>query len=341
VLGFVDQKFDIGGGTTARGGGGGQVADLIPLGRAFLTAQVYEELRLGFSLAALYGGGVDYDNNWAGRTWVTQANLAGLNLGPALAYPVTDWLSLGGAVSVTYFTFDYQLKAGTAVGAPTIELDNATDWAVSGTVSVLLEPREDTIVGFYYRTPVKATLSGEIDNPLPAKPKFDLDFNLAQGVNVGVFHQLTPELALLADADWSDWSEFDFQALKIGPVGSVGGIPRNFKDTWRIGVGAQYRVLEDWLLRGGFSYDSSPVDAKDRLPDTPASEQYRFSAGFQRQAADNIVLGMSYTFLWMANNEIDNVRLPGETVAGSPVVLDGKYDPSFLHFVGVSLGVNF
>ncbi len=100
-------------------------------------------------------------------------------------------------------------------------------------------------------------------------------------------------------------------------------------------------MLEDWLLRGGFSYDSSPVDAEDRLPDVPASEQYRFSAGFQRQAADNIVLGLSYTFLWMANNEIDNVTLPGETVAGGPVILDGEYDPSYLHFFGVSLAVNF
>ena len=82
-------------------------------------------------------------------------------------------------------------------------------------------------------------------------------------------------------------------------------------------------------MRGGFSCDSSPVKAKDRLPDLPVSEQFRFSAGVGRDVTDNIRLGMSYTLLWMANNDIDNITLPGG------VVLDGKYDPSFLHFVGL------
>ena len=43
------------------------------------------------------------------------------------------------------------------------------------------------------------------------------------------------------------------------------------------------------MLRGGFSYDSSPVDAEDRLPDVPAAEAFRFAVGLQKHFAENIV----------------------------------------------------
>ncbi len=311
---------------------GGNVGDLVPLGSAFVVTNPIEKLRFTFAFAGIYGGQLNYNNDWAGRTWVTESSLTGLGLSPGIAYPLTDWLSVGGAVNVTWFKLNQQVKASTAVNAPTISFDDGTDWAVNGTFSVLLEPWEHTRVGFNYRSPLEVKLDGDLDNPGPDPVDFDTTIDMAQGFNIGLFHQFNEELGLLFDAGWSDWSTMTFQSFNISRAGFE--IPRNFKDTWRIAVGGQYR-LEEFILRGGFSYDSSPVNAQDRLPDLPVSEQFRFSAGTNYEAAENITLGLSYTLLWAANNKIDNVRLPGG------VVLDGQYDPSFLHFVGFNVGIHF
>jgi long-chain fatty acid transport protein len=333
VLGFVDQEFELGrNGTPNAGNSGGQVADFFPVGSAFISTQLYEDLRFGFAFAGLYGGNIEYDNNWAGRNWVTESLLFGIGLSPSLAYPVTDWLSVGAALNATYFNLNYQLRAPVPT-EPIIEFDDADDWAFSGSFGLLLEPCEDTRFGITYRSETNVELDGDVQAPVDLPVKIDTDLDLAQGVNVSAYHRLSPEVAVMADAGWSDWSTFDFQAFSIGQTSF--DVPRNFKDTWRIGVGGEYAPNEELIFRSGFSYDSSPVDAEDRLPDAPVSEQLRFSIGVSRNVADNIQMGFGYTLLFAANNDIDQVSLPGG------VVLDGRYSPSFIHFFGLSLGVNF
>ena len=49
-------------------------------------------------------------------------------------------------------------------------------------------------------------------------------------------------------------------------------INRDWKDTWRLGVGAEWQATEKLILQAGFSYDSSPVKDANRLPDIPVGD---------------------------------------------------------------------
>lgn len=357
VAGFADQEFKVSSTTPANAGNsGGPLDNFATLGALFVSGQVYETpLRLAASISGLYGGSLDYDNDWAARTLVTETSLIGLNLAPGIAYRVLgnenssgQRLSIGGALNTLFLKADYQRKAQftetlTSL-SPTLEVDDAKDWAFGGTIALLYEIGASTRIGLNYRTPVEVNLSGDLDQPGAGKNfRFDSTFELAQGLNMGAFHAFTPEWAVLADAGWSDWSRFDYQAITVNQA-RIPNMERNFHDTWRIGAGVQYTrgaksetEGRDWRFSGGFSYDSSPVDADDRFPDLPASEQYRFSAGVEKFAGENIRLGLGYTFLWAANNEIDGVQFAGDSDAqGNPlnyVTLSGEYDPSFAHYI--------
>ena len=294
-----------------------------------------DRLRLGFAFNGLYGGSVNYEDDWVGRTWVTDASLTALNIEPTVAYRLTDWLSLGAGLNIVYALFDFELKANSAPNAPTVKIDEADDWAVAGTFGVLLEPSKATRIGIMYRSKVELNLSGDLENPTPLLSAIDVDFDLAQGVNVSVFHQLTSKFALLGDAGWSDWSQFSMNTFAFGPA-SI-GLDRDWKDTWRIGVGVQYQVLATTMLRGGFSYDSSPVKASKRLPDLPVGEQYRFSFGMQHNLSEVITASFSYTLIWSGPGDVDQVLLPPD---GS-VILDGDYDPFFIHALGFTFSGRF
>ena len=150
-------------------------------------------------------------------------------------------------------------------------------------LGVLLEPREGTRIGLRYSDSSDLALDGGDAR------NFRFSFTFPQNLDLSLFHQIPPDLALLADVAWTDWSDFSQNSIRAGPVDVT--IDRRSHDTYRFGAGLQYRLRERLLLTSGLSYDSSPVDADKRTPDAPVSEQWRGSAGVQydlrHRAADH------------------------------------------------------
>ncbi len=233
---------------------------------------------------------------------------------------------------MVYGSLDQSLISSNALGSPTIEIDDADDWAVGGTFGAMFKLSETTRFGLTYRTEIELDLSGDIDIQAPLAIGFDSKLILPQGLNVSCYHQLNERVALLGDVGWSDWSAFDRQPTVIGPIS--GSIPRNWDDTWRIGAGAQWEFRENWQMTGGFSYDSSPVDDDQRLPDIPVGEQFRFSLGLKHDFGSGKVFSAHYTLLYQPM-DVTQVALPGG------IVLNGEYDPSMVHMIGASFSIAF
>ena len=275
--------------------GGDNLGSYLPLAGAFATHKFTDRISVGFAFSGLWGGSADYGTSWAGRSFVTKASVTAIALQPAIAFRLTDWLSIGGSVGAAYGVLDFEFLASLDPAAAPLKIDDADDWGVFGSLSLLFEPSQSTRIGINWRSETSLTLEGTFNTPSNI-PASDIDFsgemNFPQGVNVGVFHQLTEKWALLADGGWSDWSQFGLMPATLNSAVTI-PIDRNWRDTWRLGVGAQFQAVERLMLAAGFSYDSSPVKASNRLPDIPVGENYRFSAGLQFQAASNIQLSRS------------------------------------------------
>ncbi len=336
--GITDLELDLNSSTVSvppgSTNGGGSQSGFVPGLGMFGVLSINEQFKFGFSVTAISANGVDYDTNWVGRAFITENFFIVANIEPALAYKVNDWLSVGLGLNILYGSLDQELLASNAPGAATIKIDSADDWGVGVTPGILIEPVEGTRIGFTYRSEVKLKLGGDVELPAPIQPNFDSDFPIPQGINLSVYQKITPEFALLADFGWTDWSTFDRQPLTVGPVG--GGLNRDWEDTWRVGVGFEWDFTENWKLRSGFSFDSSPVDDDELLPDIPVGDHYRFSVGLQKDFGQGKVLGLSYTLLY-SDIDVDMVALP----PSNSVVLDGDFDPAFMHFFAANLIISF
>ncbi|MHC5022593.1 MAG: OmpP1/FadL family transporter [Planctomycetota bacterium] len=330
-------KLDLGAGTISDPpgsfDGGGANNTIQPGFGSFLVMPINDEWRFGFSVNALFAGGVDYHPTWVGRAYVTENDLIGMNFMPSVAYKVNDWWSVGGGLNLVYVQLNQELLADNTPGAATINIDEADDFAFAATLSTLIEFNEQTRMGVVYRSEISTELEGTIRTSAPVTVNFDSDVDFAQGINVSLYHDLNDRLALLADAGWSDWSTLDQQPITVG--GAAVAIDRDWNDTWRLGVGLQYKLTDDWLLRTGFGYDSSPVDDDDNLPDLPTGAQYRFGIGLQHDFGQGKIFGINYTAMFV-DSEIDNVTLPDGTVT-----LNGDYDDYMIHFIGVNLSLTF
>lgn len=308
--------------------GGEAMAAPAPLITGFYSHSLSDDLKVGIGLLSLSGAALDYSDDWTGRFLVQDVELLTLSAQPAVAYRVNDWLSVGGGVNVMYATLDLDLAAPIP-GLPDgqISLDG-DDVGVGFNLSTLIELSPRTRLGLSYQSKIDLKFSGDIDiSPIGAAAGVDTELTLPQFVRVGIYHELNDQFALLGTVGWDDWSVLDNLFVSTELVSMA--IPRNWKDTYHISGGIQYRPTDDWLLQAGIAYDSSPVDEEDRTPDMPMDRQIRYAIGAQYRWSEDINVGASLEFIDMGDAEIDRPFLKGE------------YDENFLVALGLHLSWKF
>ncbi len=306
-------KFDTDSDTPVSGGDGGNASDGAPVLNSSVVYSLTDKLKLGFAVGSIAAAGLDYGNNWAGRQDATKVELLTLTGIPSVAYKL-NWLSVGVGLTINYGNLDpFKLEAPNPAGT-TIKLDG-DDWAFGFLGGVLVEFNEHSRLGVMYRSKTEYDFSGDLKTSggnlggIRVNSKAEIIF--PQLVEVHFYHELNDQFAIVAQADWEDWSAFEEIPISTS-TGGGGAIPRNWDDTYKLGAGVRYRPSNPWLLMTGFAWDSNPVDTKDRTADMPMDRQLRYSAGAQYQWNERLNLGGNFTYLDLGKAKINNNHLKGE-----------------------------
>ncbi len=309
-----DVKFDADSNTPVSGGDGGQAAvNPAPIMNGTFVHSLTKDLKIGFALGSVAGAGLDYKNSWAGRSQATEVQLITITGIPSIAYK-KHWLSVGLGFMINYGYLDtFELRAPTPNARPKVAIDG-DDWDFGFHGGVLVEFSEQSRLGVRYTSATKYKMDGDIEisgGPLGGlEANSDLELVFPQMVVVSFYHEVNDRFALLASADWEDWSDFEDVPLSVGSVGS-GSIPRNWKDTYKLSGGIHFRPTPPLLLQAGFAWDSSPVDSKDRTADMPMDRQLRYAAGAQYQWNDRLNLGANFTYADYGDAPIKSSNLRG------------------------------
>jgi long-chain fatty acid transport protein len=323
-------KFDPDSDTPVAGGDGGNAGELAAVMGTSFVHSLTDKLKFGFALGSVAGAGLDYGSSWAGRQQNTKIDLLTVTGTPSLAFK-HHWLSLGVGLQVSYGKLDtFKLKAPNPAES-TVEADG-DDWAFGYSVGVLIEFSERSRLGVKYNSKTKYEFDGDFEvsggalGGVKVSSKLELEF--PQFVEVGFYHELNDQVALLATADWEDWSTLSDIPLSAGPVS--GAIPTNWKDTYKLAGGVHYRPSQPWLLMTGFAYDSSPVDAKDRQAYLPADRQLRYAVGTQYQWSERLSLGGNFEYVDLGKAKINDKR-----------TLKGDYKRNDMFFIGLNANWKF
>ena len=138
--------------------------------------------------------------------------------------------------------------------------------------------------------------------------------------------------AVMGDFGWENWSQFgkvDVSVVSATTTSLTTDI--DYNDTYHVGVGTQYRLNPEWLLNGGFAYDSSMVSAANRSIALPVGAAYKFGMGADWLMNQNIKLGFSYEVSYGGNLSISQNRGP---LAGQ---LNGEFKNVVAHFFAFTL----
>lgn len=318
----------------------------LPAGGLFYVHPVNDKLALGLAVTGYFGLALDYQDDWVGRYYVQEATLQAAGVQPAIAWRINDQLSIGGGAAVLYGVMKDNVAINNLdpfVGDGQLKYKD-TDWTVQYNLGVLYEPVDGTRFGLTYLSEADLDFSDKVktnglgpgmqailDRTGRSNAKLDIGISMPQAVMFSVYHQCTERLALMANLGWQDWSQFGYVEIGVYSENSADlTADLDFKDTWHIAVGGQYRLSEPWLLSAGIAYDSDMLKGKDVSPSLPVGETWRFALGSRYDWSKNLTFGTAYELAWAGDLDVNLERGP---LAGR---ISGTYENVAMHFFSLN-----
>ncbi|MCE3001026.1 MAG: OmpP1/FadL family transporter [Betaproteobacteria bacterium] len=287
-------------------GGEGIGTALIP--NLYLTTAITENLRFGLSVNVPFGLGRNLDQGWRGQLTALQSRINTLNINPSLAYKVSDRLSVAAGVSVQHA--DAVLTAFTGAAATGNLRLEAADTSFGYNFGAMLQATPDTRFGVTYRSRVRYTVEGSVyftGSNTAGNGFVRADITMPDSASLSAFHVLNNKWELMADLTWTGWStvkRLDVQRTS-GPLSGqvLTTLQFNWKDTLRLGVGANYKYSDRIKLRLGMAVDQTPTNDVDRTPRLPDQDRTWVSFGVQYKPnkQGTVELGYAHQFIKYAN----------------------------------------
>lgn len=251
----------------------------------------------GIGLSSPYGQSTEWSQDSLFRYAAPYlAELRTLEVSPAFGLQLTDEFSLGLAADLLFsdFTLRQVFPWSQAAGIPLLPDGQARFDAegagLSGHAGLQWKFSPRQVLGLVYRAPVDIDYEGDFSVsglpagfPLPSSSSdFDTTIRFPSVIAAGYGFQATDTLRLGADVEWIEYSRYDRLVLDVGALNTLlpqTTVPQQWEDSWTLGVGADWRVAEDWILRGGYLFIESPIPSSTLAPTLPDADRHVLSLG--------------------------------------------------------------
>lgn len=331
-------------GALAGTGEGGDAGGWAALPNGYASWAVTKDIYVGVGVGAPFGLKTEYDNPWLGAAQSTFFEVKTFNINPSIAFRVNDKVSLGFGVNWQKVEADYERQAGVAAAILAnshvkLHLDDDA-WGWNAGALFTLSPT--TKVGLSYRSAIKYNVTGDIkvdslSSTVARAGTSDAEasLKLPDTFSLAVSQQLSDKWQMLGDVTWTGWSSIPkvdivrttattlYVPNVVGqPAGATAQIlDTDFRDTWRVGLGATYRYSDAWKLKYGVAYDQTPVKgASTRLVSMPDNDRVWFSFGAQWAPSKTSSLDLGLTYIYIRDSRIENNQTTGYGASARGIV---------------------
>ena len=348
---FSDNGGSSGAALQTAGGNGGDAGSGAVVPNAYFTIAVTPQVWMGLGINVPFGLTTEYDPTWLGRFQAIKSEIKTVNINPSVAYQVSENFSFG--VGLNYQKIDgeltsavnYSAAAGGALG-PNLEgltTVKGDDTAWGYNVGALIKLNESSRIGLAYRSAISYELEGTVtfsNRPAPLAAAIPdgpvtLKIKMPDSASVGVFTRLNDQWDVLGDITWTGWSSFQKLEVIRSNGSTLLAVDEKWRDTYRFGVGANYRLNEQVTLRGGIAYDQTPVRDEHRTARIPDNDRKWLTVGAKYLINSSMWVDAGYAHLFIKDAPIsDNQAAAGKgnlvgSYNGSIDIFSVQYTLSF------------
>jgi long-chain fatty acid transport protein len=289
---------------------------------------ISDELSVGFAVFNPFGAGATWPGDWEGRGRALSSNVQTFAFNPSVAYRLHPALKLGAGLQVLRGTVGIEraLPFIDAEGKVTLAGDA---WGLgwnAGVVGTLVERR--LTLGFTWRSSVPLTFQGrahfggippEFQARLADQP-ITANVTLPDVATVGLGFTATPRLRLGLDLNFVTWSSFRQLFIDFTNADLDNPLPKRWRDTVSVHLGAEYDVTQRLKARLGAVYDQAATPSETLTPDLPDAQRVRFCAGAGYQFDFGLSLDVAYQLVMLVPQSSSAPGFSG-TYSGSAQVI--------------------
>jgi long-chain fatty acid transport protein len=317
----------------------------------FFTDRINEKVSFGLGITSPFGLSTDWSDTSAASSVATLSRVKTIDINPAIAYKIVNTFSV--AVGLDYMILEATMDKLLPLlpGSPLFRLDGKGT-GLGANAGIKYKATDQLNLGLSYRSRILVKVDGTAEvspnlvfsNGLSNPAQTDI--TLPDIAQLGASYKASDNLTLNADLEYTWWSTYDRLVIQSDTIQALTGgttdisvDEKNWKNTWTLRIGGQYKLSDPWKLRAGYVYDQSPVPSNrfdTRVPDSDR-QGITIGAGY---AGGNTTIDVAYMYLHFSNRAISN-SIGGKPSGSAPdTSLDGTYKGT-AHLLGITVGYKF
>ncbi|MGN6647319.1 MAG: OmpP1/FadL family transporter [Cytophaga sp.] len=301
------------------------------------------KFKFGMGIYTPFGSTIKYEDGWSGRFALTQMKLMSVFFQPTVSYKINDKLGVGAGFVYGYGNIDLSkdLPITNSNGDYASANLKGTAGGMGYNLGILYKPVERLSIGLSYRSQVnmkvnKGTATFNVPPSLASSfpsGSFSSSLPLPQVITLGFGYSVSERLLLAFDVNYIGWSSyktlsFDYEQNTSSLKDTES--PRNYKDSYALRLGAQYKVSDKFMARLGTNYEKSPIKDGYVTPEVPDADRLNFTGGIGYKPCEKLVIDASFSY----------INFMKRTDTNTETNLSGTYKTRIL-VPGISLTYNF
>jgi len=262
-------------------------------GSGYMFFKPVRSVAIGFGVYKPYGINTNWEEPWKGRFVVQNYNFQVTNYQPTVSVKVSKRLSFGAGLvfSVMKMTFNKDIPLNSVSGKVSALSLLGKSNGTTGNLGLFYQASDRLRLGLTYKAglrykitgaQVTTSVPGDLADSYPSANKFNSSIPLPDVFTVGASYYFTKRFVVSADISFNQWSVYKEQYIDFDKNTDLFKditFVRKWENTRSYRFGIQYLKSCCLSFRAGISYDESPVNLNNFLPDIIEGGQVSFTGG--------------------------------------------------------------
>lgn len=299
---------------------------------------VNPQFAVGIGTAVPFGLSTQYDELSAARYFATQSGIVTMDITPSIAIKPVEHFAIGFGLDIMYakatldqgvdaqhlfYGFDPVNGVVPLFNGDLFVENKASGWVPGWHMGLFWQATPRTDVGFAYHSQMRAALEGNrriigLENALYpgaeavpavvaglANSSVQAPLTLPDYGTISIKQKLNPWWDVLADISYVHWSVLKNITLNYGPQYQNVTATLDYRDTWRVSLGQEFKVQPRWKIRMGVAYDQTPTVDTHRDARLADGDRIWFSTGFNYKYSNKIDVDFSYAHILFEKSPVN------------------------------------